>query len=166
MLSVFETRTHSDKPASRQLVTGDCVLRCVVRQWISQSTFSGVLLSSRVRAEENEIYPQMIIGADSRGITARSHYWGSPRLPRCPRRPHYYALLLRTSLAPNAIAALFNAHLTLLEASSCCRHLSACPSLRQTRAAWQHEIIVCKYVNTIRHNNVSSFLRPISWSWV
>ena len=33
--------------------------------------------------------------------------------------------------------------------------INVCPSVCQTRGLWQHETIVCRYFNTIRHSNAS-----------
>ena len=59
------------------------------------------------------------------------------------------------------LATIFSAHLTLLEASSCCRHLSVCLSVCLSNA-WivtkrDNNLSICQHV---RQSNVSTFLRP------
>ena len=59
------------------------------------------------------------------------------------------------AIFPSFYRATANAY-----ARSCYRHMSVCLSVCQTRGLCQNEIIICRYFNTIRHSEVSSFLRP------
>ena len=44
----------------------------------------------------------------------------------------------------------FSVHLTLLERDLAMTFLSVCPSVCQTHALRQNEIIICQYINTIQ----------------
>ena len=82
---------------------------------------------------------------------------GATWLREVDYRPAHY----REWSATFAYLSTFCAH--LVRSAPCYRHLSVRPSICQTRAPWQNEIIVCKYVDTVQKSDLPSSWGQILW---